>query len=144
MRALLAVVFLAIAVQWAYSYPVDGYADTGIRRLEQVRLTEAGEISGSKQPPGALLLSNQVDIRLAGRSGDLPSTDPEFSEEVVKLLGEEKDGYSIAVLDLTDPNAPAYAEFRGDYRQNVGSVGKLVAALGFFQALADTYPDVND
>ena len=45
------------------------------------------------------------------------------------------------MLDLSDPNEPAYAEYRGDYHQNVGSVGKLLAALGFFQALADTYPD---
>ena len=123
---------------------MDGYADTGIRRLEQVRLTEADEISGSKQPPGALLLTSQVDIRLAGRTEGLPSADPLFSEEIIGLLGEEKEGYSIAVLDLTDPDAPAYAEYRGDHRQNVGSVGKLVAALGLFQALAETYPDLND
>lgn len=136
--------FLATAVNWAHSYPVDGYGDTGIRRLEQVRLTEAGEISGSKQPPGALLSTGQVDIRLAGRTAGLPPADPEFTQEIVKLLGEEREGYSIAVLDITDPNAPAYAEYRGDHRQNVGSVGKLVAALGFFQALADTYPEAND
>ena len=30
------------------------------------------------------------------------------------------------MLDLTDPAKPRYAEHRGDHRQNVGSVGKLV------------------
>ena len=45
------------------------------------------------------------------------------------------------MLDLTDPDRPRYAEHRGDYTQNVGSVGKLVAALGLFQALADAWPD---
>ena len=144
MKILLAGLFWLAAVQLVHGYPIDGYDDTGIRRLEQVRLTEAGEIGGSKQPTGALLLTDQVDIRLEGRTDGLPSSDGVFTGQLVELLGEEKDGYSIAVLDLTDPNAPAYAEYRGDHRQNVGSVGKLVAALGFFQALADTYPDTND
>jgi hypothetical protein len=51
------------------------------------------------------------------------------------------DAYGVAVLDLTDPAKPRYAEHRGDYRQNVGSVGKLVVVLSLFQALADTYPN---
>ncbi len=48
---------------------------------------------------------------------------------------------ALAVLDLSDPAKPRYAEHRGDHRQNVGSVGKLVVALALFQALADLYPD---
>jgi hypothetical protein len=50
------------------------------------------------------------------------------------------ESYGLAVLDLSDPASPRYAEHRGDHRQNVGSVGKLVVALALFQALADTYP----
>ena len=34
------------------AYPIDGYADTGIRRVEGVRLVEEGTIPGRKQPPG--------------------------------------------------------------------------------------------
>ena len=45
------------------------------------------------------------------------------------------------MLDLSDPAKPIYAEHRGDHKQNVGSVGKLVVALAVFQALADLYPD---
>jgi hypothetical protein len=59
-------------------------------------------------------------------------------------LGEHGNAYGIAVLDLTDPENPNYAEHRGDYRQNVGSVGKIIGALGLFQALADTWPDDLD
>ena len=47
----------------------------------------------------------------------------------------------VAVLDLSDPAKPRYAEHNGTYRQNVGSVGKIVVALALFQALADTYPN---
>jgi hypothetical protein len=57
------------------------------------------------------------------------------------MLGAEADRYGIAVLDLTDPRQPRYAEHRGDYQQNVGSVGKLVVATALFQALADAWPD---
>ncbi|MCU0924216.1 MAG: hypothetical protein MUF16_28615, partial [Burkholderiaceae bacterium] len=47
----------------------------------------------------------------------------------------------LAVLDLSDPARPRYAEHRADMKQNVGSVGKLVVALALFQALADAHPD---
>jgi hypothetical protein len=57
------------------------------------------------------------------------------------LLGEQASAYGLALLDLTDPDRPVYAAHREDYRQNVGSVGKLLAVLGYFQALADTYPE---
>ena len=125
-----------------FAYPLDGYEETGIRRVEGARLANEGLALGGKQPPGALLTTSQVDIRLLDRPDlVLPAPDPAFSAAVAELLGEHADDYGIAVLDLTDPGQPTYAEHRGDYRQNVGSVGKLLAALGFFQALADAWPD---
>jgi hypothetical protein len=124
------------------AYPLDGYADTGIRRVEAARLANAGVIPGGKQPPGALLPTAQVDLRLLDHKDlELPAPDPAFTRQVVNLLGSNADRYGVAVLDITDPAHPRYAEHRGDYRQNVGSVGKLVVALGLFQALADTWPD---
>jgi hypothetical protein len=124
------------------AYPIDGYDDTGIRRIEGVRMVEEGIIPGSKQPPGATLSTQQVDLRLLDhRDMDLPEPDPAFTKQVVGLLGGHASQYGIAVLDLSDVENPRYAEHRGDYRQNVGSVGKLVAALSLFQALADTWPD---
>lgn len=124
-----------------WAWPVDGYPQTGIRRLEEQRLIAAGEIKGTRQPPGGLWPTAAVDIRLLAQPDlSLPAADAELTAEIVKLLGDQAENYGVAVLDLTDPNAPVYAEYRGGYRQNVGSVGKLLAALGFFQALADAYP----
>ena len=82
-----------------------------------------------------------VDLRLRGQTFDLPAPDPEFTRQVSGILAGSMDDYGLAVLDLTDPAKPRYAEHRGDHQQNVGSVGKLVVALALFQALADTYPD---
>jgi hypothetical protein len=125
-----------------FGWPLDGYPETGIRRVEGSRLADAGEVRDVKQPPGARLPTSAVDLRMLGhRNLELPTPDPQFTARVVAMLGAEADRYGIAVLDLSDPQQPRYAEHRGDYQQNVGSVGKLVVATALFQALADTYPD---
>lgn len=127
------------------AYPLDGYGDTGIRRLEAYRLIMAGEIEGRRQPAGALLPTALVEMRLPHHTDlAIPAPDPELGRQIRELLGEDADRYGLAVLDISDPDNPRYAEVNGDYRQNVGSVGKLVAALGLFQALADTWPDTGD
>jgi len=131
---------LGSAAGWAY--PLDGYEDTGIRRVEGARLAHEGVIKDRRQPPGALLPTSAVDLRLTEhRAMDLPLPDPELTARLIGMLGAEADRYGIALLDLTDPENPRYAEHRGDYRQNVGSVGKLVVATAFFQALADAWPE---
>jgi len=124
------------------AWPIDGYPQTGIRRLEEQRLIAAGELKGTRQPSGGLWPTAAVDIRLTSRPDfTLPPVDQVLAGQIVELLGDKAERYGVAVLDLSDPNQPAYGEYRGDYHQNVGSVGKLLAALGFFQALADAYPD---
>ena len=124
------------------AYPIDGYAETGIRRVEGARRVQEGTLPGSKQPPGALLPTAAVDLRLLDYPDmDLPAPDPAFTKEVLGLLGDRVSQYALAVLDLSNPGQPRYAEYRGDHVQNVGSVGKLVVALGLFQALADAWPD---
>jgi hypothetical protein len=135
---------LALAASSAGPYPLEGYESTGIRRLLGLRLAQQGLVPDSRLPRGALLGLADVDLRLlAQRNFDPPPPDPELTKRLADILGAEADRYGVAVLDLSDPEHVRYAEHRGDYRQNVGSVGKLVVALGLFQALADTWPDVE-
>jgi len=137
---LLALVLLAPAP--GATWPLDGFEETGIRRVEGSRLADQGIIRDVTQPPGALLPTAAVDLRLLGQAMlDLPEPDPAFTAEIVALLGADAPSYGIAVLDLSNAEQPRYAEYRGDYVQNVGSVGKLVVATAFFQALADSWPD---
>jgi len=140
---LLALIWLAPTTGTAW--PLDGFDETGIRRVEGSRLAHQGAIRDVTQPPGALLPTPAVDLRLLEKPTlDLPQPDPTFTAEIVALLGADAPSYGIAVLDLSDPEQPRYAEYRGDYVQNVGSVGKLVVAIAFFQALADAWPDDLD
>ena len=125
-----------------FGYPLDGYSETGIRRIEAARLAVLGKMRGRRQPPGALLPARMVDLRLLDHPDlVLPEPDPELTKRLVKLLGEKAERYGMAVLDLSDIDNPRYAEHRGNYRQNVGSVGKIAVAVALFQALADNYPD---
>jgi hypothetical protein len=140
LRALVCAAGLLVA-ETAVAYPLDGYPETGIRRLLGISLAVQGVVRDVAQPPGALLPMKDVDLRLEGRALDLPPPDPAFTAQLRGVLGGSLDSYSVAVLDLTDPAAPRYAEHRGDHKQNVGSVGKIVVALALFQALADVYPD---
>jgi len=124
------------------AYPLDAYPETGIRRIEAARLAVLGKMRGRLQPAGALLPANLMDLRQLDQPDlKLPEPDPEFTARVVRLLGDKTDRYGIAVLDLSDIDHPRYAEHRADFRQNVGSVGKIAAAVAVFQALADNYPD---
>lgn len=141
LTTILMTAMLSAASGLLMAYPLDGYKETGIRRVEGARLANEGLAIGGFQPPGAMLTTEQVDLRLLHRDIDLPPADPVFTAKIKALLGENADRYGIAVLDLSDPGNLLYAELGGDYRQNVGSIGKILAALGLFQALADTWPD---
>ncbi len=132
---------LAIAAPLLHAYPLDGYGDTGIRRLEGSRLANEGKVKDIKQLPGAMLPLKEVEPRLVGQTFDLPPTDPTLTREMEAVLTGSMDDYGLALLDLSDPAKPRYAEHRADHKQNVGSVGKLVVALAFFQALHDLHPE---
>ncbi len=124
------------------AYPLSGFEETGIRRLEAARLAHEGVVRDRKRLPGELLALEQVDIRLAGRPDlELPAPDPELGGQLVRFLGEEADRYSLAVLDLSDLEHPRYAEHNAEVLRNPGSVGKLAVGTGLFQALADAWPD---
>ncbi|WP_246540035.1 serine hydrolase [sulfur-oxidizing endosymbiont of Gigantopelta aegis] len=127
----------------AAAYPLDGYVDTGIRRVEGSRLANEGVVKDRlSQVPGALLTTKEVDIRLLDHKDfQIPEADPQLNAQIKKLLGQHADEYGIAVLDLTDMEHPRYGVHRGDHKQNVGSVGKLLVGLGVFQAMADVWPD---
>ena len=142
-------VALAFAVLWgggaSLAYPVDGSSRTGITRLEAYSLAKAFLLETGTLPPGAFFTSNDVQLHLADRRDfELPEPDPKLVTEIRALLGADAPAYGIAVLDMSDPSQLRYAELNGNQAMNAGSVGKILVALAWFQALADLYPNVAD
>ncbi len=138
----LAALACLVWVVTVYAYPIYDSGLTGIRRLEEARLAQAGVIAGQKRLAGELLTLEQVDLRLLEhRDLLLPPVDPAFTKQITGLLDGDQDRYSIAVLDLSDIQRPRYAEHNADVLQNPGSVGKIVVGTAVFQALADAYPE---
>jgi hypothetical protein len=142
-RSLLILIAAATVAGSAGAYPIDGYPHSGVRRVEYTWRVFNGEIPGTPLPPGATRLLEEVVPRYL--DGGAPpfsmAPDPALSGEIGRVLGEEAPDYAVSILDLSDPQNPVYAEHNGDVRRNVGSVGKLVVAVAWFQTLADVYPD---
>lgn len=139
--ALALLMLIAAAPGGAQAYPLDGSEATGILRLEAYRLRQEGKLPGGKLPKGALLPSAEIRLRLLDRPDfEIPPADPALSAKLRALLGGDA-RYGVALLDLSDPAHPRYAEHNPDVAQNPGSVGKLMVALGWFQALADRHPE---
>jgi hypothetical protein len=144
MKRILALVCGCLAVVGGVqSYPIDGYDHTEIRRVLYTWRVYTGEVPGRALPPGAKQrLASVVPAYIDGGAPPFSlEPDPGFSAEITKVLGEEGPEYAVSVMDLSDPANPTYAEHNGDIRRNVGSVGKLVIGVAWFQALADVYPD---
>lgn len=143
MKYIFSTIFLLLAIpSLSHSYPLDGYDYTGIKRLEYYRLVQEGLIGGKKRPQGATLpMENVVPRWINKPEVDLSTPDLDYSKKIKAMLGKNKSLYSVALVDLSNPDKPIYAEHNPTYRNNVGSVGKFLAGLTIFQLLADIYPN---
>lgn len=126
----------------AMAYPIDGATETGITRLEGYRQAQLGRVAGNSLPAGAKLSSDQIRLRMQEHDrAPLPATDQMLTRQLIYLLGDEADDYSISLLDLSNPDHPVYAAHNENIPRNPASVGKLVIMLSLFQSLAEIYPD---
>ena len=145
-RNTLGLLALVLCIAWgvapAGSYPLDGYADTGMIRLEAFRLAAAGTARPPFLTEGEMLPSMAITLSLKDQPGfSIPEPDPQLSAQLKDIIGGDARYYGVTVLDYTDPSRPRYASHNGEREQNPGSVGKIMVLLAWFQALADIYPD---
>lgn len=132
----------------ADSYPLDGYERTGIRRLQAYRLAQEGRMRGPDLPPGALLRSGEIELHLDGVNEEFDVTedtprDPDLQRGLERIFAGRDPHYSVAVLDITDPENPRYAALREGRRYQPGSIGKLAVLTGLFSHLARAFPDTS-
>ncbi len=133
---------IVLASPLALAYPLDGYPSTGIKRLEAYRMAAQGARRPSFLTEGEMLPSDAIRLGLREYPGfAIPAADSELSARLKKMLGKDAPHYGVTVLDFSDPRRPHYAAINPERPQNPGSVGKIVVLLGWFQALADLYPD---
>ncbi len=138
----LALACLGLAAARADAYPLDGWEETGIDRLKAYDMMQQYLLTIGQLRPGSLRGVDEIQLRLLGRPElERPEPSREFSEQIRVQLGADADKYGVALLDLSNPDQPVYAEHNPMMVSNPGSVGKLVVLLAWFQALADVYPD---
>ncbi len=127
------------------AYPIDGYKYTGISRLDFYDLAQQGVVSGRQLPAGGKLPLATIHPRYPKlNSIDSVQLDEQYAQQITTFLGEQTDNYGVALLDLSNPDQPIYAEHNPDYKSNVGSVGKLIVGIGLFTVLAELYPEIAD
>ncbi len=141
-RGLLATLLLVLSLPQGWTYPIDGYDYTGIRRLDFYDLAQKGEVDGRKLLPGQTRPMAQIKPRLPGSTMPFEfEPDADYGRQLVAMLGDDAAEYGVSLLDLSDPSAPIYAEHNAGIRNNVGSVGKMLVGIAFFHKLAEIYPD---
>lgn len=123
------------------AYPIDGYDYTGIARLDFYDLAQQGVVSGRQLSSGAKLTLDEIRIHGADIDLDVATADAAMSQSLRGFLGKQAAQYGVALVDLSDPDAPTYAGFNDEYLANVGSVGKILVALALYQQLANRFPD---
>jgi len=144
---LLTIVFIICAAFTTIKYyPIDGYEQTGIKRLKRLELIKSGEIkTTSPLPPGAMKSFKDIQLNLASKRQDsliaLMTINPEFQKEINGLFKGLDKSYSLTVLDISDVENIRYAERNETAGYQPGSVGKLAVVVGLFDQLAKIYPD---
>ncbi|PKA83829.1 beta-lactamase family protein [Ulvibacter sp. MAR_2010_11] len=143
---ILGVLFITAGFTSISFYPIDGYEYTGIKRLKRLELIKSGDIKdGTVLPPGAMKSFTDIQLNLFGRHQDSVNqflqVDEQFQQDINGLFRGLDKSYSLTVLDITDPNAPKYAERNIKAGYQPGSVGKLAVLYALFVQLAKIYPD---
>jgi hypothetical protein len=131
--------FLAAPV---LGYPLDGYRDTGIRRLLRLERLAANDLW--TLPHGERLPSDAIKLHLVNWKEEIalpPPPDPGLQKGLKELLPDRDASYAVGLLDVTPGRSPRYASWHEKRLYNPGSVGKLAVAAGLFTELSRLFPN---
>lgn len=127
-------------------YPIDGYERTGIKRLKRLERIKSGEITtNTPLLSGALKSWEDIELNLISRKDDSLNSflvsDEGLQKNINGLFRGLDRSYSLAILDISDPDSTRYAERNESFGYQPGSVGKLAVLVALFDQLAKLYPD---
>ncbi|SFC06377.1 hypothetical protein SAMN04487891_105167 [Flagellimonas taeanensis] len=127
-------------------YPIDGYERTGIKRLKRLEMIKNGELKEtSPLPVGAKKSWEDIQLNLLNRKEDSVGSffmvDESFQKDIGALFRGLDKSYSLAIMDISDPDSVRYAERNKTLGYQPGSVGKLAVLVALFEQMAKIYPD---
>lgn len=126
-------------------YPIDGYQNSGIRRLRRLQLCIAGDLPDAGLPPGAYKSINDIKLQLTTRKQDsvgmILKEDTKLQKQIDLLFPRLDKSYSVTILDMTKPQNLRYAQQNENRGYQPGSVGKLAVLTALFDQLAKIYPN---
>lgn len=129
----------------APAYPIDGYEESGIRRVERLRRIAAGELEGPKLSVGARLPADSIRLHLVGRDvlpdSGTAAPDSLLQARLTALFPDRHESYAVALMEVSPGRAPRAAYYQADRGYSPGSVGKIAIAVGLFAELERRFPD---
>jgi hypothetical protein len=136
------ILFVTLLISYVVSaYPIDGYKYTGIDRiLYQYRVMQ-DSTRHTKLDDGALLNTSDIQLNLIGKKGGLPKEDTQLEKQLESIFRYLEPEYSVSVMDISDPADIRYAGLKETVGYQPGSVAKIIAAMGLFDALHKVYGD---
>jgi len=124
-----------------HAYPIDGYRYTGINRLlYQFNVMQDSTID-TKLDKGALLSMSDIKLNLLNNSFAWPDGDEGLEGKLEDIFKSLEPEYSVSVMDITNSNNIRYAGLNENVAYQPGSVAKIIAAMGLFDALHKVYGD---
>jgi hypothetical protein len=127
-----------------FSYPINGYLYSGIRRLLKLERIILGDIEAKLPPNGAFLLMDSIKLNLLEQDRPMityPAVDDGFQKALDALFPNPRLNYSLAVMEMTPGKPIRYAERYAERGFQPGSVGKLAVLAGLFCELENIYPN---
>jgi hypothetical protein len=140
MKKIVMLFLLFLPITFCYSYPLDGFENTGMQRLEGY-LFSLQTPSGQKTiVRGARLKQDSLIFTLRNIPFSPPSPSASFTRDVLRALGTNPSRIAFSILDITNPEKPVLAAHNDTHHFIPASVGKIVVALAWFQRLKELYP----
>ena len=136
-----------MAFNYPATYPIDGYASTGIARLAYLDKLIAKDSTRKKLPKGAYAKVADIKLNLISKKEDsvgmFLKTDAKFQSAIDRVFPDRR-GYSATILNMTNPDSLQYAAFNEKVGYQPGSVGKLAVITALFTQLQKLCPNSWD
>ncbi|MBU3010087.1 hypothetical protein KO506_01560 [Polaribacter vadi] len=142
-KYILILICIAFSFGFISYYPIDGYEYTGIKRLYQIRQFQKDSVKYTRIPKGAYKKWADIKLNLTNKPTDsvenLFTVDSDFDRRIKRITPQGN--YSLAIMDMSNPDNLRYAEHRENVGYQPGSVGKIAVLLAVFDQLAKLCPD---